>query len=452
MKERPGHSAREALLEYLRDRQALLLLDNFEHVLEAASFLRELLAGAPGVKLLVTSRAPLGVPEERVYPVPALELPDRSQRRSVPELGEIEAIRLFVDRARAARPDFELSETNAEIGDRAVRSARWPAAGARARRGTMQSAFARRAARAPRLEARPPEGCAGLRSRRAPVDAPRGDRVELRPPAAARSSSSSRVSLSSSAGSRWPPPSTSPGSPTSTSWRGSTRSSGTTCSRPSTHEGTSRGLGMLETIREYALERLAARGDGEAVRRRHAAFYLVLAEEAEPGLLGPQQREWLERLDAERDNIRASLTWAVDAGEAEDGPEDRLGALALLAAAEPRTGGARAPRGTARARLRLAAHPRESPNDDRVAVVRSRRLRDGATRARGEPSGAPPLRRRAHDLEHARASRFHRRGRGFGRRPEPGSSRGGSQGGRPVRGGPRPVARRCRPRRGRGAR
>ena len=78
-------------------------------------------------------------------------------------------------------------------------------------------------------------------------------------------------------------------------------------------------LGMLETIREYALERLAARGDGEAVRRRHADFYLVLAEEAEPGLLGPQQREWLERLDAERDNIRAALTWAMDAGEAEVG-------------------------------------------------------------------------------------------------------------------------------------
>jgi tetratricopeptide (TPR) repeat protein len=76
---------------------------------------------------------------------------------------------------------------------------------------------------------------------------------------------------------------------------------------------------MLETIREYALERLAARGDGEAVRRRHAVVYLALAEEAEPGLLGPQQREWLERLDAELDNIRAALTWAMDAGETEVG-------------------------------------------------------------------------------------------------------------------------------------
>ena len=149
-------------------------------------------------------------------------------------------------------------------------------------------------------------------------------------------------------------------------------------------------LGMLETIREYALERLVARGDGEAVRRRHAAFYLVLAEEAEPGLLGPQQREWLERLDSERDNIRAALTWALDARRGGRRPQDCLGALALLAAAEPRAGGPRAPRGAARARRRLAEHPRESANDGRVHVDGSRRLRDGSTGARGEPPGAPP--------------------------------------------------------------
>ena len=78
-------------------------------------------------------------------------------------------------------------------------------------------------------------------------------------------------------------------------------------------------FGMLETIREYAVERLAERGDGEAVRRRHAGFYLPLAEEAEPALLGPQQLSWLERLDAERDNLRAALTWATEDGEAEVG-------------------------------------------------------------------------------------------------------------------------------------
>ena len=78
-------------------------------------------------------------------------------------------------------------------------------------------------------------------------------------------------------------------------------------------------FGMLETIREYALERLAERGDGEAVRRRHADFYALLAEKADPALFGPHQLSWLERLDAELANIRAALTWAAESGEAEVG-------------------------------------------------------------------------------------------------------------------------------------
>jgi tetratricopeptide (TPR) repeat protein len=78
-------------------------------------------------------------------------------------------------------------------------------------------------------------------------------------------------------------------------------------------------LAMLETIREYALERLSASGDVDAVRRRHALHFATLAEAAEPGLMGPQQLEWLERLDAERDNIRAALTWAAASGETDIG-------------------------------------------------------------------------------------------------------------------------------------
>ena len=76
-------------------------------------------------------------------------------------------------------------------------------------------------------------------------------------------------------------------------------------------------FGMLGTIRDYALERLSERGDD--VRRRHARFYVELAEEAEPALLGPQQVSWLERLDAELANIRAAMAWATEGGEAEIG-------------------------------------------------------------------------------------------------------------------------------------
>src|SRR5262249_9717713 len=78
-------------------------------------------------------------------------------------------------------------------------------------------------------------------------------------------------------------------------------------------------FGMLETMREYALGRLAERGDGEVVRRRHADFYLPLAEAAEPALLGPEQMRAARKLDSERDNLRAALNWAAESGEAEVG-------------------------------------------------------------------------------------------------------------------------------------
>src|SRR4029077_2022526 len=73
-------------------------------------------------------------------------------------------------------------------------------------------------------------------------------------------------------------------------------------------------FGMLETMREYALERLAQRGDGEAVRRAHADSYFRLAEEPEPARLGPEHLGWARRLDSERGNLRAALSWAAESG------------------------------------------------------------------------------------------------------------------------------------------
>ena len=104
----------EALVLHLSRRRTLLVLDNLEQVLEAAPVLAELLARAPGTQLLVTSRAPLDLPEERIYPVPPLQLADASRPLQLARLRETEAIRLFVDRAREARADFALSDENAE--------------------------------------------------------------------------------------------------------------------------------------------------------------------------------------------------------------------------------------------------------------------------------------------------------------------------------------------------
>jgi predicted ATPase/DNA-binding SARP family transcriptional activator len=316
VKERPGHSAREALVEYLRDRPSLLLLlDNFEHVLDAASFLRELLAGAPGVKLLVTSRAPLGVPEERIYPVPALELPDRLQRPSLSELGGTEAIQLFVDRARAARPGFELTEANAEsLTELCLRLDGLPLAlelaAARCNLLSPQALLERLGSRLDLLRATPGSG---LAERQWTLRGAIEWSFDLLQPQEQQLFTSLAVFVGGFTLAGAEHVAEQPDLDILDGAETLFRNNLLTTEHAA---GDEPRLGMLETIREFALERLAARGDGDAVRRRHAAYYLILAEEAEPGLLGPQQREWLERLDEELDNIRAALTWAVDTGEA----------------------------------------------------------------------------------------------------------------------------------------
>ena len=112
--ETPGRELTEVLVDYLNGRKALLVLDNFEHVLAAAPLVSELSGSAPGVTFLITSRAPLDITEERVYPVPPLQVPDPILAAEVGQLRRTEAIRFFVDRARHARADFELSESNAD--------------------------------------------------------------------------------------------------------------------------------------------------------------------------------------------------------------------------------------------------------------------------------------------------------------------------------------------------
>ncbi|MEM7218447.1 MAG: tetratricopeptide repeat protein [Pseudomonadota bacterium] len=104
----------DTLGAYLADRNMLLILDNFEQVTRAAKPVSKLLAGAPGLKLLVTSRESLRISGERVFPVPPLEAPREVGRRTTAELLEFEAVALFVDRAQSVRPDFELTEDNAE--------------------------------------------------------------------------------------------------------------------------------------------------------------------------------------------------------------------------------------------------------------------------------------------------------------------------------------------------
>ena len=316
--ERPERGSLEALVASLRGRRTLLVLDNFEQVLAAAPMLTELLTGAPGLTLLVTSRAPLDVPEERIYPVPALQLPDPSRPLEVDRLRRTEAVRLFVARARDIRPDFDLSELNADaVAELCLRLDGLPLAlelaAARIKLLSPQEILERLGVRLEVLKAEPG---AGLPERHRTLRAA----IEWSYDLLGAEEQALFTSLGVFVG--------------GFTLDGAKAVAGdleldvvagvesllnNSLLRTEPMAGGEPRFGMLETIREYALERLAERGDEQAVRRRHAEFYLSLAEEAEPALLGPQQLSWLERLDAERDNLRAALTWATEGGEAEVG-------------------------------------------------------------------------------------------------------------------------------------
>jgi len=114
LREQPGESVLETLTEYLRDRELLLLLDNFEQVLAATPAMAGLLSSAPGLRLLVTSRTPLRLRGERAYRVPQLDVPDLRRPAVAAEVADCESVRLFVERAQAAAVDFAVSDENVE--------------------------------------------------------------------------------------------------------------------------------------------------------------------------------------------------------------------------------------------------------------------------------------------------------------------------------------------------
>ena len=143
IQERAGRSIAEALEDYLAPRELLLVVDNFEHVLEAAPKVGRLLEVAPGLKVLSTSREPLHIRGERAYPVAPLPADD--------------AVTLFVERAQAARPDFELTDDQRRRGDGDLPADGWPTARDRAGRGAGRALPASRARGAARGVPRDPD-------------------------------------------------------------------------------------------------------------------------------------------------------------------------------------------------------------------------------------------------------------------------------------------------------
>jgi len=274
--------AKDGLAEHVRSQKALLLLDNFEQVVEAAPRIAALLSGAPELRLLVTSRERLAIAAEHEYPVPTL-LAD-------------EAVALFTTRARQLKPGFEPDEAVAEICRRldglplAVELA-----AARVKLLRTEQILERLGWSLELLTAGPRDAPERQRTLRATIewsyDLLDGDEKVLFVRLAVFAGSFDLEAAQAVCG----------------AGLDSLAALVDKSLLRQTEEGR---FFLLETIREYALARIASSGESADLQRRHAAWFLELAEDAKRGVLGPEQGRLFDVLDREHDNLRAALDWA----------------------------------------------------------------------------------------------------------------------------------------------
>jgi predicted ATPase/class 3 adenylate cyclase len=328
VREEAGRPLVDTLVDHLRTRHALLVLDNCEHMIDACvSLVDRLLRGCPRVSVLASSREPLGVTGELAFRLPSLQVPGAGDVSSLERLLECDAVRLFADRAAAAKPDFAVTADNArvladicrrldgiplalELAAARVRALslnaiahglgerfRLLTGGSRAAlprhqtlRGSIDWSYGLLAEPEAMLFRRLAVFVGGwtLDAAEAVCGADRLDRGEILDLVVRLVDRSLVV--------------------------------------PEERNGDAR-YRLLETLRQYALEKLPA-GELEPIRDRHRDFYVALAESAERGLQGGDQAVWLERIEADHDNVRAALRLALDR-------DDRETALRLGAAVWP---------------------------------------------------------------------------------------------------------------------
>jgi predicted ATPase len=296
----------EALAETFGDGAWLLILDNLEQVIQAAPDLGELLARCPQVAMLATSRTVLRLRAEREYPVPPLQLPADPGAASVAEVAASPAVALFVDRARAVRPGFALTERNAAaVAEICRRLEGVPLAielaAARIRLLDPAALLDRLAASLDALGTGAVDLPERQRTLRATVEWSvgllDGDERSLLEVAAVFTDG-------------WT-------IPAAAQVAGLTESRALELSEALARhslvylDSTEAGprTRMLETVREFVAERLMARPDIIEVGRRHAGYYRALAEQADRPLRGPGRSEWLERLQAEAGNLAGAVRW-----------------------------------------------------------------------------------------------------------------------------------------------
>ena len=328
-------------------KRQLLVVDNVEHVAAAAPLLAELLAACPGLTMLATSRAVLRLTGEHGMSVPPLMLPDLARLPEVERLSHYEAVRLFVNRASAAKAGFVLTEENAvAVASICHRVDGLPLAielaAARIQHLTPAALLSRLEHRLPLLIGGAIDQPVRLQTMRSTI-AWSYDLLDPQEQTLFRR-------LAVFVGGFTLDAAEAGGDEAASSWggrQGGKAASGSHDARRPTLDSVSSlvdqsllkqvepsdgrsesGLpryAMLETVREFGLEQLAACGDEDEAREGHAGYFLDLAEEAAEGLRGGEQLAWLERLETEIDNVRAALGWSLTR-------DDRAMALRMVGA------------------------------------------------------------------------------------------------------------------------
>ena len=366
VQEVPGLSLRDTLAAALGSGRRLLILDNCEHLVAAcAELVDRLLRACPALRVLATSREPLGVPGETIWPVPPLLVPDPRVALGTDEIAASEAVRLFVDRARLVQPAFALGDRNARVVAEICRRLDGiplaiELAAARLRSLGLVDIAERLHCCTPSYGLPAPDAgataervddCFRLLTSEARTILPRQQTLRAtidwsyalleepeRQMLRALTVFAGGFTLDAAEGFGFQES----GHGGSTSVRlvhargmDGRPSSETRSSEPRTLDVLTRLVDrslvladsqhgraryrLLETIRQYGLERLRERGEEAALRARHCDWFLALAEQARPALRGPDQAAWVERLELEHDNLRAALAWGIEAGDAERG-------------------------------------------------------------------------------------------------------------------------------------
>jgi predicted ATPase/DNA-binding CsgD family transcriptional regulator len=318
VRERPERPLTETVVEHLRAKKLLLVLDNCEHLVEACAALAEaLLRACPKIHILATSREALGIAGESAWLVPSLLLPGPKQLPPIEELRRYEALRLFTERARAVASSFELTEHNAPMVARLCRRLDGmplaiELAAARVRVLSVEQIFSRLEDSFALLTGGSRTALPRQRTLRAAIDwsyelLSEKEQILLRRLSVFAGGFTLEAAEEVCSGE---------GIESEEVLDLLTSLVDKSLVLVAEHSEEAR-YRLLQTVRQYAREKLEESGEQPDLRRRHAGFFLKLAEGVEPKINGKDRELWLGRLDAEHDNLRAALAWSREEAEGE---------------------------------------------------------------------------------------------------------------------------------------